>query len=173
MTLQLDIASMKLTSAITSAAGSNATHACQLTAGSVSSERPAGISPTTAPPCAAKPKLRLKAISANTVTNTPGHFGSQRLKPSNSATATMPSSNVMPCNCGQCPSNWTTPSKVLPPGAMSMPVKAGSCDSAITSAEALTKPTNTGCDSRLSKIPARANPRPNWISPDSSANSST
>ncbi|MNC90479.1 hypothetical protein D3C83_65820 [compost metagenome] len=50
MTLELDMASMKLISAITNAAGSSAMVACQSKGGMVRLGNPAGISPTTRPP---------------------------------------------------------------------------------------------------------------------------
>lgn len=52
MILQLDMASMKLISAMTKAAGSSAMVACQSKAGTVRLGSPGGMSPTTRPPIA-------------------------------------------------------------------------------------------------------------------------
>ena len=55
ITLQLDMASVKLTSAMTSAAGKSLTIASQFMAGTDRPGKPAGMAPTTWPPCCAKP----------------------------------------------------------------------------------------------------------------------
>ena len=50
-----------------------------------------------------------------------------------------------------------------------MPISAGSWVSAMVSAAALMNPISTGCETRLSSMPARASPNASWNSPDSSA----
>ena len=55
MILLLDMASMKLTNAITIAMGSSDTLLSQLNSGKLKAGRPCGTSPTTLPPMASKP----------------------------------------------------------------------------------------------------------------------
>ncbi len=73
--LQLDIASMKLMSAMTKAAGNNAVIALHSSAGTPTPGSPAGMLPTTRPPRAANPMNSLTTIRMATVISTPGSRG--------------------------------------------------------------------------------------------------
>ena len=98
---------MKLTIATTKAAGSSVAISSGRSGGRLKPGSPAGTSPTTAPPCAAKPVHAEIAIVAATTSGTPGRRGHRRLSATSATRLPTPNATAAGCSASSPPSART------------------------------------------------------------------
>ena len=165
MILQLDMASMKLISAMMKPAGKSLMAVSQSMCGTAKAGSPCGISPTTTPPICSKPASSLVKVSRTTVINTPGRRGACFLKVNNRVRAAAPNSSDAGCRVSRRSITCQISSMKCEVCVSGRPSRAGSCERPMMMAAALIKPINTGYERKLRMAPMRNRPKVSWNTP--------
>ena len=106
MALAMEIASMKPTREMMTALAIRSMARLRSRLGRARLGRPEGMSPTTLPPCSAKPIAQLATVVTTTATRTPGSLGTYFFMPHMMAKAATPMIRVgkwVPPNCCSTP----------------------------------------------------------------------